>query len=236
VVVRTEQRRREKVLLRRYAAAQFDEIDELVDGRSPFRPVRLHFGITSFGVTTWTARAAGDRIINEHDEQDVGDEELFLVLRGRAAFELDGDRVDAPTGTLVFSPSGVRRTAFAEEAGTTIVALDGTPGQAYEPRGWELWTTLVPLYEAGEYAEVADRLRATVEDHPQYPLLFYNLACCESRTGRATDALDHLGRAIAMSDEFRGFAKDDPDFAPIRDDPAFRELTDRWCDHARRVG
>jgi tetratricopeptide (TPR) repeat protein len=208
----------------RYAVAQLQEIDELVDGRCPFRPVRLHFGITSFGVTTWTARAAGDRIINEHDEQDVGDEELFLVLHGRALFELDGDRIDAPAGTLVFSPSGVKRTAFAEEAGTTIVALDGTPGKAYEPRGWELWTPLAPLYDAGEYAEVARRLRVLVEDHP-YALLLYNLACCESRTGKTADALDHLRQAIAISDEFLGFAKDDPDFAAIRNDPGFEELT-----------
>jgi hypothetical protein len=208
----------------RYAVRNLEQIDELVDARCPFRPVRVHFGITSFGVTTWTARAAGDRIINEHDEADVGDEELFLVLRGRAAFELDGDRVDAPAGTLVFSPSGVRRTAFAEEAGTTILALDGTPGKPYEPRGWELWTPLAPLYNAGKCAEVAERLRVVVEEHPQYALLFYNLACCESRTGRTADALDHLRQAIALSDEFRGFAKDDPDFAPIRDDPGFKEL------------
>jgi tetratricopeptide (TPR) repeat protein len=207
-----------------YAVAHLDEIDELVDGRCPFRPVRLHFGITSFGITAWTARAAGDRIINEHDEQDVGDEELFLVLGGRAVFELDGDRVDAPAGTLVFAPSGVRRTAFAEDAGTTIVALDGTPGKAYEPRGWELWTPLVPLYEAGEYAEVADRLRVLVEDHPRYALLFYNLACCESATGQTTDALEHLRQAIDLSEQFRGFARDDTDFDPIRGEPAFKQL------------
>jgi hypothetical protein len=208
-----------------YAVAQLDEIDELVDARCPFRPVRLHFGITSFGATTWTARAPGDRIINEHDEQDVGDEELFVVLCGRARFELDGDRVDAPAGTLVYSPSGVQRTAFAEEAGTTILALDGIPGQAYEPRGWELWTTLAPLYEAGEHAQVADRLRALVAEHPQYPLLFYNLACCESLTGRAVDAIGHLRQAIALNDEFRALARDDPDFAAIRDERSFRELT-----------
>jgi tetratricopeptide (TPR) repeat protein len=209
-----------------YAVAHLDEIDERFDAGCPFRPVRLHFGITSFGATTWTAGAAGDRIINEHDEVDAGsDEELFLVLRGHAVFELDGERVAAPAGTLVFSPSGVKRTAFAEEAGTTILALDGTPGQAYEPRGWEHWAPLAPLYEAGEYAEVADRLRVLVDAPPRYALLFYNLACCESLTGRPADALEHLRRAIDLNEEFRGHAKGDPDFEAIRDDPAFKELT-----------
>ena len=65
-----------------YEVARLDEIEELDDGRIPFRPVRHHFGITSFGITAWTAREAGDRIINEHDEDDDGtgmNEELYLV-------------------------------------------------------------------------------------------------------------------------------------------------------------
>jgi len=84
-----------------YAVAHLDEIDEIKDGRRSFRPVRHHFGITGFGATAWTGREAGERIINEHDESD-SDEELYLVLKGRAVFELDGDRVDAPAGTFVF--------------------------------------------------------------------------------------------------------------------------------------
>jgi tetratricopeptide (TPR) repeat protein len=208
-----------------YAVAHLDEIDELDDGREPWRPVRHHFGITAFGVNAWTARDSGDRIINEHDESDDANEELYVVVRGRATFELDGERVDAPTGTLVFARPGVKRTAYAEEPETTILALGGIPGKAYEPDGWELWAPLGPLYEAGEYAEVADRLRGLVEAHPQYAELFYNLSRCESLAGRTTDAVDHLRRAIDMSERFRADAKDDSDFDPIRDEPGFKELT-----------
>jgi tetratricopeptide (TPR) repeat protein len=208
-----------------YAVAHLDEIDEMDDGRCPWRPVRHHFGITAFGVNAWTARDAGDRIINEHDESEpYSNEELYLVLRGRAVFELDGDRVVAPAGTLVFARPGVKRTAVAEEPETTIIALGGTPGKAYEPDGWELWAPLNALYQAGEYAEAADRGRVLVEAHPQYAGLPYNLACCESLAGRTTDAVDHLRRAINMSEPFRTYAKDDSDFDPIRDEPAFKEL------------
>ena len=49
------------------------------------------------------------------------------MQRGRARFEFDGELVQAPVGTLVFVPPDVRRTAFAEEPGTTIIALGGTP-------------------------------------------------------------------------------------------------------------
>ena len=207
-----------------YAVARLDEIEEVTDGREPWRPVRHHFGITSFGVNTWTGRAAGDRIINEHDEADE-DEELYLVQSGRATFEIDGERVDAPAGTFVFAPPGVRRTAFAEEPETTIVAVGGTPGKAYEPSGWELWASAVgTLYQAGEYAEAADRARPVVEANPEYPMLAYNLACCESLAGRTDDAIEHLRLAAERSERAREFAAKDSDFDPIRDEPAFKEL------------
>lgn len=207
-----------------YAVTRLDEIDEISDGREPWRPVRHHLGITSFGINAWTGRQVGDRIINEHDESDDGNEELYLVLSGRAVFELDGDRVDAPAGTLVFARPAVKRTAFAEEPETTIIALGGTPGKAYEPDGWELWAPLNPLYRAGEYAEVADRLRAVVEANPEYGSLVYNLACVESLAGRTIDAIEHLRQAIGTSGRWREHAKGDSDFDAIRDEPAFQEL------------
>jgi tetratricopeptide (TPR) repeat protein len=208
-----------------YAVAHLDEIEEFGDAGCHYRPIRHHLGITAFGATAWSAGAAGDRVINERDEDDpTADQELFLVLRGHAMFELDGDRVDAPAGTLVFAPPRMKRTASAIEEGTTILAMEGTPGKAYEARGWELWAPIAPLYQAGEYAEVANRLRALVAATPQYPMLFFNLACCESLAGRTSDALDHLRHAIEMSEEFRQSARDDSDLDPIRDDPAFKQL------------
>jgi tetratricopeptide (TPR) repeat protein len=208
-----------------YAVARLEEIEETSDGRCPYRPVRHHFGITAFGVNAWTARDAGDRIINEHDEDEPdGNEELYLVMHGHAVFELDGDRVDAPAGTFVFARPGVKRTAFAEEPGTTIVALGGIQGKAYEAHGWELWAPVAPFYQAGEYAEAADRGRELAEANPQYAALSYNVACCESLAGRTADALDHLRHAIEMSERFRAYAKDDSDFDPIRGEPAFEEL------------
>jgi len=209
----------------RYAVAPLEQIEELTDGREPFRPVRHHFGITSFGVNAWTAREVGDRIINEHDESGPnGDEELYLVVRGRARFELDGDRVAAATGTFIYAPPGVKRTAFAEEPETTVISLGGTPGQAYEADGWELWAPVSPLYTAGRYAEAADRGRRLVEAHPQYAGLLYNLACCESLAGRTADAVEHLGLAIERSEHCRSYAKEDSDFEPIRDEPTFTAL------------
>jgi hypothetical protein len=209
-----------------YEVALLDEIDEVTDGRCPMRPVRHHLGITAFGINAFTARDAGDRIVNDHDEADMSSEEVYLVLRGRAVFELDGERLDAPAGTLVLVQPAVKRTAFAEEPGTTIVAVGGTPGKPYQPVGWELWAPIRPLYEAGEYAAVVERIRELIDGGDRYPLLLYNLACCESLTGQTTEAVEHLKEAIELFEQFHSYAKDDPDLLPIRDDPAFKELID----------
>jgi len=207
-----------------YAVAHLDEIEETTDGRQPWRPVRHHFGITSFGINSWTAKEAGDQIINEHDEADE-QEELYLVQSGRARFELDGETVDAPAGTLVYAQPGVKRVAFAEEAGSTIIVMGGTPGAAYEVSGWEIWTPFHALYQEGKYAEAADSARASVES-ARYAMPLYNLACCEALAGRKDDAIEHLRAAfeIGSSDRLRDIARQDSDLDPIRDDPTVEQL------------
>lgn len=208
-----------------YAVAHLDDVEEFADGGSRYRPIRHRLGISAFGVAAWTGHAAGDLVINEHDEGDPSaDQELFLVLHGHAVFEIDGERVEAAAGTLISCPPRTRRSATAKEDRTTILAVEGTPGKAYEARGWELWAPLAPLYGAGEYATVADRLRVVVAEAPQYPMLWFNLACCESRTGRTGEALEHLQLAVGMSEEFRQHARHDADLDPIRDEPAFQRL------------
>jgi len=209
-----------------YDVAQLEEIEEITDGRSPWRPVRHHFRIQSFGMNAWTGREAGDRIINEHDESGESDlqEELYFVQSGRARFEIDGENVDAQAGAFVLVQPAAKRTAFAEEPGTTILAIGGTPGKAYEAHGWEVWSQLHPLYSEGKYAECADKGRDLVEAHPEYAGPLYNLACCESLAGRPEDAITHLRLSIERSEQFRPMAAEDSDFDPIREEPAFKEL------------
>ena len=63
-----------------------------------------------------------------------------------------------------------------------------------------------------------------LQSHPDNPLLLYNVACCESLAGDAAGALEHLRRAIELSDHCLFLAKDDSDFDPIRGEPAFQKL------------
>ena len=206
-----------------YSVARLDAIDEIDDGGAPYRPVRAYFGIASFGVSSFTGGKTGDRIINEHSEEE-DQEELYLVLRGRATFELDGERVDAPAGTLVFAEPGVKRTAFAEEDGTTVVVVGGKSGKAYEVLGFEVWAPFGLLYEAGDYAEAADQACGAIEAHPEALGAFFCLACCEALAGRADDAARHLRHALEQSERLRGLARRNPDLDSIRDRPEIAEL------------
>jgi tetratricopeptide (TPR) repeat protein len=209
-----------------FAVARLEEIEELDDGRQAYRPVRHHFGITTFGATTWTGRDIGDQIINEHDE-DGGDgvHELYAVIAGHARFELDGESVDAPHGTFVSVAPGVNRVAFAEAPGTTVLAIGGgRPGEPYHADGWELWSPLIALSQAGRHEELVARARPLLEQDPDNGVLAYNVACSESLLGRTAEALADLRRAVELMPSLADHAREDEDLAALRDDPAFAEI------------
>src|SRR5215210_1733333 len=95
-------------------------------------PLRHLLDARAFGVNAYTASAAGEDVIEEHTEESLGHEELYVVIAGRARFALDGEALDAPAGTVVFLPDpATRRYAVAEEAGTTVLAVGGKPGEGY---------------------------------------------------------------------------------------------------------
>ena len=206
-----------------YRIATIDELQDIAyRDDTHMRPVRHHLGITAFGTNAWTAADVGDRLMPEHRE-DEGNEELYVVLRGHARFEIDGDSVDAPAGALVFVRPEGNRTAFAEEAGTTVIAIGSTVGQPFEAGGWEVWAEFHPAYESGDYDGVIDRARETLEASG-YATPLYNLACCEALAGRREDAIGHLRVAFERRPSLRDAAKEDTDLDSLRDDPAFRSL------------
>ncbi|HEU5477983.1 MAG TPA: tetratricopeptide repeat protein [Gaiellaceae bacterium] len=202
--------------------AHLDELDriELPDG-FVWRPVRKRFGIRAFGVNAYTPGASG-QVIEEHTEQTNEHEEIYLVLRGRVRFTVDGDEHELGPGQLVFlrDPS-VRRGAVAVTEDAAVLAVGGKPGTAHEISAWEYTFATAPHVREGRYDEARRLLREGLEEKPGSAAILYDLACVEALAGERDRALELLNESVATEDRFREYAQTDEDFAAIRDDPRF---------------
>jgi hypothetical protein len=107
-----------------------------------WKPLRIHFGIESFGVNAWIARADDELIIERHSETEESGtqhEELYLVTRGHATFQVGEKTIEAPAGTFVFVPDPDEvREATARAKGTTVLVMGAARGEAFTPSEWEL--------------------------------------------------------------------------------------------------
>jgi tetratricopeptide (TPR) repeat protein len=202
--------------------AHIDELEavELPDG-FVWRPVRRHFGIKAFGVNAYTAGASG-RVVEEHTEGQLEHEEIYLVLRGRVKFTIDGSDHELGQGQLVFvrDPS-LKRSGVGLTDDAAVLAIGGKPGEAFEVSAWETWFAAYPLQQAKKWDEVIAIYDEALAEKPDNSALVYNLACMEALAGRTDDALAHLQRAIELRPEFAENAAKDEDFASIKDDPRF---------------
>jgi tetratricopeptide (TPR) repeat protein len=204
-----------------------DELDRIPVGEHGllWRPVRRRLGIESLGINAWTADEVGQEVVEHHDETGSGagkHEELYVVVRGRARFQLDDEEFDAPVGTCVFvRDRTVRRGAYAEEPGTTVLALGGKPGEPFEVSPWESYFAAIPLSAAGDHEGAAALIRGALVRSPDNPSVLYNLACAESLGGDTEAALEHLTRAVDLDARCADWARNDADFDAVRDDPRF---------------
>ncbi|MFN8222674.1 MAG: hypothetical protein U0R50_05420 [Gaiellales bacterium] len=209
----------------RFSVTPLHELDGYADeGRPLWHMIRSSLGIEAFGINAWTATADGQEIIGEHDEIGQGaggHEELYVVMAGAAQFTLDGEIVEAPAGTVVHVPSpSVRRSAVGA-AGTTILVIGASRGEAFEVSPWERSAEALRFWPTGDWERaIAVLLRQHVE-HPENAGVLYNLACAEARFGRTDEALEHLRQAIEREPRFLDNAKQDTDLDSIRGDQRF---------------
>jgi tetratricopeptide (TPR) repeat protein len=210
-------------------AAHISELKFTFPSNQSWAMVRTHFDIQSFGVNAYIAEEAGVEVIGEHDElgENAGrHEELYFVASGHAAFTVDGDEIDAPTGTFVFVRDlAAKRMAVAKEAGTTIVIVGGKPGEAFTPSPWERTSEGLVHFANEDYEKAAEVYQAFLAETPGNAGFLYNLACAESLLGRKEDALQHLRQSVETDAAYKKNALKDPDFDAIRDDPEFSAIT-----------
>jgi tetratricopeptide (TPR) repeat protein len=200
-----------------------DRLDaiELPDG-FVWHPIRRHFDIRAFGVNAYSAKEAGGQIVEEHTESSLGHQEIYLVLRGRARFTIDGTEHELVAGQLVFlRDPALRRGAVAIDADTVVIALGGKPGVPHEVSPWEAMFAAVPAINGGDWETAIAIHEAALAERPDNASLLYNLACVEALAGRSLDALLHLQRSIELDSRWRARALVDPDFESLRAEPGF---------------
>ena len=209
-----------------YSVVQLKEVEGFsspVNAR--WHMLRRELGVEAFGINAWTSREAGQTIIGEHDEVSggaAGHEEVYIVLSGHATFTVDGETLEAPEGTVVFvRDPGVKRSAVGEVADTTILVVGAKRGEAFAVSNWEASADALRFWQTEEWDKAIDALEAELTRDPEQAGVAYNLACAESRAGKADDAIRHLERAIALQASFADNAKTDPDFDPIREHAGF---------------
>ena len=206
----------------RYAVLRIDEVEASRDFAGlRFRPLRPLLGIEAFGVAAWLADT-GEEVIVDHTEPRDGQEELYVVLAGRARFVIgDDEELAASPGTCVAVRPGVRRRATAETDGTSVLAVGAPRGAVYSAPGWEHSAVAAAEYRRGDFAAAAALLRKAESEHPDVVGVVYNLACCEALSGEREAALDHLRRAVELDPRMAAHARSDSDLDSIRDDPRF---------------
>jgi hypothetical protein len=210
-----------------YEVARLDELESLPGpGTLRWTPIRRRFGLSAFGMNAYTAREAGQDVVEEHTESTLGHEEVYVVVAGRATFTLGAETVDAPAGTIVvLRDPTTRRYAVAAEPATTVLAVGGKPGQ-HDPSAWEWSFAAYGLHGEGDTERGIAVLREGIEQKPDArPRFLYDLACLKSLSGSSEEALDLLLEAVELDPKLIELAGRDSDLDAIRDDPRFPKLS-----------
>ena len=214
----------------RFAVARVDELDRIpvAERGLEWRPVRRRFDLRAFGINAYSSSNVGGEVVEEHHEEFLRHEEVYVVVRGRATFRLDGEDFDAPAGTIVaIKDPGVRRGATAVEADTFVLAVGGRPGEAFRPSGWESGLAAGQLAGEGKVDEALALVQRDIAEYGRTPEFLYQLASFEALAGRRDDAAAHLVQALDGAPRLARSAKISSNLASVREDPRVSEALAR---------
>lgn len=123
-----------------YTAKRISEMEAGFGGG--FVKARAELGVTSFGMQV-IQLPPNFSDYPDHDHAETGQEEVFVPLSGSGWMEINGERVDLDTETMVRVSPDAKRKAFSGPEGLRMLALGGAPGEAYK---------IVPITELGAEA------------------------------------------------------------------------------------
>jgi hypothetical protein len=192
-----------------WSALRLDDAEAIPWPFAPltWRPLRHALGVQIVGMAAFTAERAGDEVVEAHRESEggMGHEEVYVVLRGHARFELDGTALDAPAGTFVRVAPEVHRHAIAVTDDTAVLALGGPP--TVEPSSSEWIERARPHIrtDPARAEAIVDELRTLRPDSPGLPIAEALLAAGRNDEPAAREA---IGR---VDPRYRDQLRADPD-------------------------
>ena len=96
------------------------------------RFVRRELGVEAFGINWYEIPPNTEG--REHNEQESGQEEVNVVVRGSGVYRIDGEDVQVREGDFLrFDPETTRQPVAGPD-GLTLLAVGARRG-SYEPRG-----------------------------------------------------------------------------------------------------
>jgi quercetin dioxygenase-like cupin family protein len=213
------------VSARKFAIVSLDQLDRYpaMSGAPVLMPVRRRLHVRAFGINFWTA-PVGAPVIERHSEPD-GDEEVYVVMRGRVRFTVDNETFDVGPETLVHIRPDTMREAVAVEPETVVLAVGAKPGEPFEPKSWEDFQIAFAEAYARSEEDARALLREALARDPEAWQPRYNAACFEALTGNIDRAFEHLAHALALGPpRVRQLATDGADLAALRSDPRWQQL------------
>jgi mannose-6-phosphate isomerase-like protein (cupin superfamily) len=124
--------------------AELDAIEGVLEGIT-FYKAAAGLGVGSFGISISDLAPGADEY-PEHDHSaegiggqmfakrpgQLGQEEVYIALRGSGTVEADGERYPLDEDHIVRLGPEVRRKVTPGPDGLRLLALGGTPGEAYD--------------------------------------------------------------------------------------------------------
>jgi quercetin dioxygenase-like cupin family protein len=119
-----------------YTIKHVDDFEEMEgSGNATWRLARKSLDGESFGFNVVDIAPGGQ--IPEHNHTGDNQEEVYIVLDGRATIITDGEEHEAPAGTYLRAAPQVNRTIRNDADATVRALLIGVPvDSGYTPMSW----------------------------------------------------------------------------------------------------
>ena len=112
-----------------YTAKKIGDMEGIYGGG--FKRARAELGVEAFGMQVIEMPPNFDQY-PEHDHSESGQEEVYVVLRGSAEIDVDGERTTIDPETFIRVGPDARRKIHPGPEGVRLLALGGVRGGQYE--------------------------------------------------------------------------------------------------------